>query len=768
MPDGYITYSTKLDNSALEKDLAKATKSVEKLESQAQKNAAKRLPIAEQVADLGAKLDAAKAKMAALQSESEKVAAAISGANANDPASVAAYAEASARRPALEKELAAAHKAADRLQEKFNRADAKLKEVDTNARRLEADLNAAKEKAGGIVDELSKPVTASERMGEAVAHAENQMGKFTHRVGQLAKRVFVFTLITQALRAIREHMGKYVTANSEAAQAISQLKGALLTLAQPVLSVVIPALTLLVNILTRVVSAVANLLSLLFGKGIKQTKQAAKVMYSEAEAIEAAGAAAEKASGSLAAFDEINQLSNNSGGGAAAATMAPDFDFDTSTVEADMEKLLGWIKLIGAGLLAWRLSDSFLGGMKIFLGLILAINGALELGQGAWDAWQNGMDWDNLLQMLGGVALLVAGLWVAFGNVGAAIGLLAGGVTLLATSFHDAMENGWNFHNLLGSIGGLLLGGLGIAVLTGSWIPLLIAGISSALLALTVATGHGEELIGGIRQVCEGFVDFIVGIFTGDIDRALTGVAGIFDGLGKAVGAVIDGLRDTLLSFLDWLDEKTGGQFHQTIEKAKGFIVRFFGDAQDFASDAIEAIKLIFSGLVEFIAGVFTNDWDRAWNGLKSIFKGVINGILTIYEAMVNNIISGLNVVIRGIKKFTAFKLPDWMGGYSFNGISIPEIPRARIPRLAAGAVIPPNREFLAVLGDQKSGNNIEAPEDLIRKIVREESGSGTSDYLLREILQAIREGHVIAVDGKILAQVLNKRRSNDARAYGV
>lgn len=748
MPDGYITYSTKLDNSTLEKDLAKATKSVEKLEGQAQKNAAKRLPIAEQVADLGAKLDAAKAKLAALQEQN------------------ASY-EGLVRSTALEKEIAAAQKETDRLQERFNKAAANLEAVDTNAKRLEADLNAAKEKAGGIVDELSKPVTASERMGEAVAHAENQMGKFTHRVGQLAKRVFVFTLITQALRAIREHMGKYVAANNEAAQAISQLKGALLTLAQPVLSVVIPALTLLVNILTRVVSAVANLLSLLFGKGIKQTKQAAKAMYSEAEAIEAAGAAAEKAGGSLAAFDEINQLSNNSGGGA-AATMAPDFDFDTSTVEADMEKLLGWIKLIGAGLLAWRLSDSFLGGMKIFLGLILAINGALELGQGAWDAWQNGMDWDNLLQMLGGVALLVAGLWVAFGNVGAAIGLLVGGVALLATSFHDAMENGWNFHNLLGSIGGLLLGGLGIAVLTGSWLPLLIAGISSALLALTVATGHGEELIGGIRQVCEGFVDFIVGIFTGDIDRALTGVAGIFDGLGKVVGAVIDGLRDTLLSFLDWLDEKTGGQFHQTIEKAKGFIVRFFGDAQAFASDAIEAIKLIFSGLVEFIAGVFTNDWDRAWNGLKSIFKGVINGILTIYEAMVNNIIAGLNVIIRGIKKFTAFKLPDWMGGYSFNGISIPEIPRARIPRLAAGAVIPPNREFLAVLGDQKSGNNIEAPEDLIRKIVREESGSGTSDYLLREILQAIREGHVIAVDGKILAQVLNKRRANDARAYGV
>lgn len=770
MPDGYITYSTKLDNKQLEKDLAKATKDVERLEGQMQKNSAKRLPLVEQTTELGAKLDEAKAKMAALQAESERVAAAIAGATSNDPASVAAYAEASARKHTLEKELTASQKTVDRLQEKFNRAAVKLEAMGTSSKQLEANLDAAKERAGDIADELSKPAKASEKMGQAISHAETQMGKFTHRVAQLAKRVFVFTLITQALRAIREHMGKYVMANSEASRAVAQLKGALLTLAQPLISVVIPAFTLFVQILTRVVTAVASLLSLLFGKGINQTKKAAQTMYNEAEAIEAAGAAADDAAGSLASFDEINQLSDNSSGGGASVS-SPDFNFDISTMAADMEKLLGWIKLIGAGLLAWKLSDNFLGGLRIFVGLILAINGAIELAKGSWDAWQNGMNWDNLLQMLGGAALMATGLAVAFGSVGAAVGLLASGVAILTTSFHDAMENGWNLHNLLGSIGGLLLGGLGIYVLTGNWIPLLIAGIASALLALTVATGHGEELLAGIQQVCQGFVDFIVGIFTGDIDRALTGVAGIFDGLGVAVGAVIDGLRDTLLSFLDWLDEKTGGRFHQIIETAKSFVVGFFGEAQRVASEVIEAIKLIFSGLVEFIAGIFTNDWDRAWNGLKTIFKGVINGILALFEALVNNIIGGLNIIIRGIKAFTAFSLPEWAGGYSFDGISIPEIPRANIPRLATGAVIPPNREFLAVLGDQKSGNNIEAPEELIRQIVREEGGgSSQMVFLMMELLEAVRAGHQIVVDKegqRVIGQVAQKYINNQARTTG-
>lgn len=69
--------------------------------------------------------------------------------------------------------------------------------------------------------------------------------------------------------------------------------------------------------------------------------------------------------------------------------------------------------------------------------------------------------------------------------------------------------------------------------------------------------------------------------------------------------------------------------------------------------------------------------------------------------------------------------IPDWVpfiGGESF-GFNLPNISAPQIPYLASGAVIPPNAPFMAVLGDQKRGNNIEAPEELIRRIVREESG---------------------------------------------
>ena len=298
--------------------------------------------------------------------------------------------------------------------------------------------------------------------------------------------------------------------------------------------------------------------------------------------------------------------------------------------------------------------------------------------------------------------------------------------------------------------------GLGIALLTGSWIPLLIAAIAAVLLALTVATGHGEELLDGIRTIMEGFVDFFTGIFTGDIEKAIGGVSKIFDGLKTAVFAVIDGIKDTLLSFLTWLDEKTGGKFHGIIEAAKEFVSGFFDGVKEMFGGWIDGVKTALNGLIKFVTGVFTLDWDMAWEGVKEIFKGMWNSCISLLEGAVNFIIRGLNWLISQMNKIK-FDVPSWVpgvGGKSI-GINIPSLPEAQIPRLAQGAVIPPNREFMAVLGDQRHGTNLEAPEDLIRKIVREESGGGDGQVvmLLQSLLEAVKAGHIIMVDKTVLGR---------------
>ena len=100
----------------------------------------------------------------------------------------------------------------------------------------------------------------------------------------------------------------------------------------------------------------------------------------------------------------------------------------------------------------------------------------------------------------------------------------------------------------------------------------------------------------------------------------------------------------------------------------------------------------------------FLEGFRGAWERITAWLTGGI-------ERFVNGIISGLNWLISQMNKI-ALDVPDWVpvvGGQSW-GVSIAQIPEWHAPALASGAVIPPNREFMAVLGDQKSGTNIEAP----------------------------------------------------------
>jgi hypothetical protein len=148
------------------------------------------------------------------------------------------------------------------------------------------------------------------------------------------------------------------------------------------------------------------------------------------------------------------------------------------------------------------------------------------------------------------------------------------------------------------------------------------------------------------------------------------------------------------------------------------YIVGVFGSVITFVSDSASALFDILNGMIDFIVGVFAGDWERAWEGVKTIFKGVFDGLVVILKLPINLIIDAINALIAGLNKVN-FDLPNWgvlgdWAGKSF-GINIPQI-----PKLALGAVIPPNREFLAVLGDQRSGTNIEAPAELIKQMAME------------------------------------------------
>ena len=727
--DGSVLIEANLTVDKAEKNLEKLKKNIEKTEDEISKTQKARDEANQEGIFKAAKLDREKAKLSEMRQELQRMREIAKDKSFSD----SVRAEAKAAIPGMQTDVAEQSARVRMLQTEYNRASSSVDNYDRKLANAAEKLNEQKQKAGELLQKINSVSKASRKMAEAQDYAEKSAKRFGMRMREVVRSALVFTVITQALAKVREWTGKVIKTNAEATAAFSRLKGALLTLAQPLVEVIIPALVVLLNILTRIVSVAAQLVSFLFGKTITQSKQAAESLNDQAEALENVGGAADKAAGSLTGFDEINTISSGSGGGGGAGAVAPDFGFEATGTEAEMQGILAMIAAIGSALLAWKLSDTFLGGLKMFFGLMLGIGGAITLARNMWDAWQNGLDSGNMLGMLGGAIALVAGLGLAFGSVGAGIGLIISGLALFATAIKDAVDNGWSLNNVLLAVTGLIASGLGISILTGSWVPALAAALAGILLAITTTFGDGEKLVEGFAEILDGLKTFISGVFSGDIEQAFEGIGMIFHGLSTVSKTVLDSIQNMFLSFLDWLDEKTGGRFHGIIEAAKKFIIDFVGAAKNLLGELLWNLELILKGIIDFVTGVFTGDWEKAWTGVKNIFKGVLNGVIALFETMINAIINGLNAIISGIRKLTAFRLPDWMGGYSFDGINIPRIPRANIPRLATGSVVPPNREFMAILGDNKRETEVVSPLSTMKQAfmeaMQESGGFGGGNY---------------------------------------
>ena len=751
MADGRIVVQAEVDAKNAQKELDKLTAKIDKMEAELKKSTGEQ-------SGLKSQLDAAKesAKQAenalkSLRAESERLRQITTGeVSASPEAYITAYGR-QTEVAAQIKEQETILKEQDKIVESL---DGKYAKITDKVIAQTSALDAAKQKAGELTEQITSASGATERMEAAAKKVSDSMNTFSKRVSGLFKRVLVFSLITRALQSLRTWLGKTIMKNDEARAAVARLKAALLTLAQPILQVVIPVFVKLVNILTQVVTAIAKFFGMLSGKSWSAQKSAAQGLNEEQKALEGVGSAAEEAGKSMASFDEINQLTDNSAsaagggaGGAASTEIAPDFS-NLDMAEDKLHDILGLVGAIAAGLLAWKIASLFTNDLSKIWGIALAVAGAFALVYFWLDAWNNGIDLQNFLGMFAGLAALAGGLALAFGPIAAGIALVVGGLAMLVVGIKDVIENGFNLENTLTIITGLLAAGLGISLLTGSWIPMLIAGIAAILVALVSFTGHGEELINGLKNVVDGFGKFFKGVFTGDMKLACEGIKQIWEGLRQTWNAIVNSIKDAWNMFITWLQSKSPvlAAFFQTIGK--------------LASDLYKSIKDILQGVIDFVVGVFTGDWTKAWEGVTEIFKGIWNGIVAIVESAINFIINGVNLLISALNTIH-FDIPDWVpiiGGRSF-GISIPLVSTVALPRLAEGAVIPPNREFMAVLGDQKSGTNIETPlETMVQafRMAMNESGGGRSQTI------------ILQLNGREFARAVYKANNDETQRVGL
>lgn len=596
MADGSIVIDTDLDAQEAYNKLTALEKKIDSLNDKITDKKNERLPLVEESTRLGILLDSAKAKLEELM--------------ASDGAPIA---------------IEEAKEAVAMYQAQWNQVTEEVERYDRSISKSERELGAAKKRASELAGELAKSGYNAGKMEKNVKKADKSAKSFSSRMKAVVRSALVFTVITQALSKLRNWIGDVVKASPEASAAIAKLKGALLTMVQPLVNVIVPAFTKLVDVLTLVIGKIAQFFALLSGGTLDSSKQAAKALNEQTQALNGTGSAAKKAGKSLASFDEINRLSTNADSGSGASSeIAPDFNFEVSEFSGDLEWMLDMILLIGSALAAWKISSALGMGLKESIGLFAALYYAMQFVKDILDIWNNGADWDNVIGAISAAAIVAGALGVAFGKTAAGISLIITGAVMVVTAFRDIINNGASLQNTLLLIAGIIATGLGFFFLTGSIIPMVIAAVASVIVAILGLTGNLE-----------------------------------------------------------------------------GFMKNFKEN--------------ILGGLIDFITGVFTGDWEKAWEGVKKIFSGVWASLVMIFESVINLIIKGLNWVIDKmngllVESFIAKGLE--LVGINFTGI--PNIPNvdlvSKIPALAQGAVIPPNREFLAVLGDQKQGTNIETP----------------------------------------------------------
>ena len=566
----------------------------------------------------------------------------------------------------------------------------------------------AQEKASAAVSEY---VGKQHLAALTTQNVSEQFKKFTKRIAGLAKRVFIFTMITKALRAMRKMLLSTIGADKQMSTSLAQIKGNLISAFAPIYNYILPAIRTLLAWLAKLTAVVSVFINSLFGKTASQADASAKALYNQASATKAAGDAAEKAKKQLSGLDEMNRWESNDssgGGGGGSSGIAPKFDLsdqvDTGKIgkiAAVVRELSPYVAAVAAGFAAWKIGKKFLGNLSKAKQLALAVAGAVLMAINVVDMLKNGINFDNLTGYIIGAAAAVTGLGLAFGVLGGAITAIVAGLVLLGVAIRDVIKNGFNSKNLTAITVALLTIGGAIAIITGAWIPLLIAAIAAVAVWIVAKwTAIKDWISKTISSIDAAFEQHLANVEAGvaaAVDWVIekwTAVKDWFSGLWEKVssGAVAawDGIKSAFKSVPEWFQSK-------------------FRDAWQKVKDVFSTGGRIWSGIKEGIESTF-----------RTVVNAIIRGMNTIIAVPFNRINSMLNM----IRNASFLGISPFQNLWGVNPLPVPQI-----PMLARGAVIPANRQFLAVLGDQRNGNNLEAPESLLRQIVREEAGGAGSRY---------------------------------------
>lgn len=466
------------------------------------------------------------------------------------------------------------------------------------------------------------------------------------------------------------------------------------------------------------------------------------------------GSAAKKAAKEikgLMGIDEINTISSTgsdsdsgSGDSSRIGNIGMD-DWDFSQQEKATDGLLSKVEVFADKVR--NIFKNISNFIKKHKEIILSIIGGLVSGiiaffiAGNWGAITGA-----IASVIGWIELIPTALGLAGLALTTPASLIAGAVAVVTTaflylwqtsdSFRNALINGWNA--LVSALTPYFKAIMGALKLVGDF---LVTVLKPILFLLWDAW----------CTVVDNIVKVTMSLWTNCI-------APVVKFLGECLKKIIDGLNEIWQVWKPTI-EKIGeiliviwnNCLKPVINWLGNEFIQAFRNVGNYIKPILESLKIMFGGLIDFIVGVFTGNWQKAWQGVQNIFRGIFDGLTNIAKKPLNAIIDAINAMIRGLNKI---KLPNWIPGFGGMGINIPTI-----PKLAKGGIV--DAPTIAMVGEAGKEavmpleNNTGWITDLAAKVADRMpvSGGNSNDNSMSGDL-------ILQIDGSIIGKVaLNQLR---------
>ena len=664
--------------------------------------------------------------------------------------------------------------------------EADIERLSNRLAKLQAQSQATGQEMGGAFGRIKNSVkgamTHISNMGSKIKSllpSSKSLGKgitgaFESGIKSIKKFALALLSVRTAFSVISRAMQSYLSYDTQLANSVQNCWNVLGSLLAPILEY-------LVGLFTKLVSYVNAFVKALTGVDL--------VARANTKAINSQTKATKKLNEAQSSLDEFHTINKDDGSGG-------DGNKPITVGEVDLGKLdalFKWIdkakallmKLFDPVVQAWKnKGEAFVDSLKnAFEGLK---NLGIAVFSSIFEVWTNGTGqkiienqlqlWTNIFNVVGALAQALANAWNNAGNGTAIIQAIADifiAIQDIAISISQSLLN-WvmseNFQNALNVVFGILADLFGYVQEIASWIATMyetylapvVDKILDCISRIIIAIGSIWEflspiidtiiqvimdvlepvidglcgVIGGIIDALSGVMDFITGVFTGDWEKAWTGIKEFFGGIIDAIASLFRGLFDTIVALFKgaWDIIKSvwsvvSSWFNNAIIKPLGNLFSGIWNTMiNGAKNAWNGIKNVFSSVASFFGNIFSTAWTKVKNVFSTggkIFSGIKDGIVNAFKKVVNTIIAGINKVVAipfnaintALKKIRDI---SFLGISPFKGlIKLIDVPQ--IPSLATGGVLTEETIVrVAEYSNARSNPEIVSPKDMMKDTFKE------------------------------------------------